>query len=140
MIETLTNFRELEEHVENSELNYREAVVDYYKTLGEKHGFTVRKDSTVIRYGVNLGRIDLIWIEPNITFTIEFGNLDEILKNLWCIIEFSPNLSVLLLSSKSGCKASDVVKLIQNSTILEKMREKFLVLDLTEKEVLYGVD
>ncbi len=137
MIDILTNFEELEKYVKNSELPYREAVIDYYKGLGENHGFTVRKDSSVIRYGINLGKIDLIWLEPNIVFTIEFGNLDEILKHLWCVLEFSPNLAVLLLSSKSGCKAPDVVKLIKNSSVLEKMSKRFLVLDLTEKEVLY---
>ncbi len=138
MIEILTNFEELEGYVKNSELGYKEAVIDYYKTLGKKHGFTVRKDSSVIRYGINLGKIDLIWLEPNITFTIEFGNLDEILKHLWRILEFSPGLAVLLLSSKSGCKATDVVKLIKNSDVLGEMRGKFLVLDLTEKEIIYG--
>ena len=140
MIEILTNFEELEEYVKNSELGYKEAVIDYYKSLGEKHGFTVRKDSSVIQYGVNFGKMDLIWVEPNITFTIEFGNLEEILKHLWRILEFSPTLAVLLLSSKSGCKATDVVKLIKNSDVLEEMRGKFLVLDLTEKEVIYGTE
>lgn len=136
MRDVIADFEGLMTYVEGSELNYREAVLDFYKNLGEKHGFTVRKDSTVIRYGLNLGRMDLIWVEPNITFTIEFGSLDEILKHLWRVLEFSPSLAVLLLSSKSGCKAADVLKLIKNSPLLADMKEKFLVLDLTEEEVL----
>ncbi len=139
MIDIIADFVKLEEHVKDSELSYREAVADYYKTLGKKHGFTIRENSSVIKYGVNLGKLDVIWLEPNITFTIEFSSLEEILKHLWRIREFSPELSVLLLSSKSGCKASDVVKLIQNSPLLEEMKDRFMALDLTEKEVVYYV-
>ncbi|MBN2014642.1 MAG: hypothetical protein JW778_05635 [Candidatus Altiarchaeota archaeon] len=136
MRDNIADFEGLAEHVEKSGLNYREAILDFYKNLGEKSGFTVRRDSSIIRYGLNLGRMDLIWIEPNITFTIEFGSLDEILKHLWRILEFSPSLAVLLLSSKSGCKATDVLKLINSSPLLEPMKKKFLILDLTEEEIV----
>ena len=136
MKEAIADFEKLAAFVEGSNLSYREAVLDYYRELGETHKFTVRKDASAIKYGVNLGKIDLIWLEPNITFTIEFGNLEDILKHLWRIVEFSPSLAVLLLSSKSGCKAADVLKLIKNSPVLASMRNRFLVLDLTEEEVL----
>jgi hypothetical protein len=111
-------------------------VIEYFQELGEKNKFTVRKDSSVIKYGINLGKLDLIWLEPNITFTIEFGGFKEILKHLWCIIEFSPSLSVLLLSSKSGCRAADVAKLIKNSPLLASMKDRFMILDLTEEELV----
>ncbi len=138
MIDIITDFKGLEEHIENSDLGYREAVLDYYKKLGIEQGFTVRENSSVIQYGINFGRIDLIWLEPNTTFTIEFGNLEEILKHLWRIMEFTPELAVLLLSSKSGCKATDVVKVIKNSPVLKEMRDRILAIDLTEKEVIYS--
>jgi hypothetical protein len=136
MKEAIADFEKLAEYVEGSHLPYREAVLEYYRELGEKNKFTVRKDASAIKYGVNLGKIDLIWLEPNITFTIEFGSLEDILKHLWRIVEFSPSLAVLLLSSKSGCKAADVLKLIKNSPVLASIRKSFLVLDLTEEEVL----
>lgn len=136
MKDIISDFEALAEYVESSDLSYREAVIDFYRELGEKHKFTVRKDSSVIRYGVNLGKLDLIWLEPNITFTIEFGSFEEILKHLWRIIEFSPSLSVLLLSSKSGCRAADVSKLIKNSPLLAPMNGRFMILDLTEEEVV----
>lgn len=138
MIDIITDFKGLEEHIENSGFGYREAVLDYYKKLGIKHGFSVRENSSVIRYGINFGRIDLIWLEPNTTFTIEFGNLEEILKHLWRIMEFTPELAVLLLSSKSGCKATDVIKVIKNSPVLKEMRDRILAIDLTDKEVIYS--
>ena len=136
MKEIISDFDALAEHVESSSLSYKEAVIDFYRQLGEKQNFTVRKDSSVIKYGLNLGRLDLIWLEPNITFTIEFGGFDEILKHLWRIVEYSPSLSVLLLSSKSGCKAADVAKLIKASPLLESMENKFMILDLTEEEIV----
>ncbi|MEA3255143.1 MAG: hypothetical protein U9Q22_04860 [Candidatus Altiarchaeota archaeon] len=136
MIDELTDFQGLDEFIKNSELNYREALIDYYKTLGEGLGFTVRKNSSVIRNGINFGRIDLIWVEPNITFTVEFGNIEEILKHLWKIMEFSPQISVLILSSKSACKPGDAVKIIEKSKLIEGTQDVFLVLDVTEKKVV----
>ena len=136
MKEIISDFNKLAEYVDASDLPYKEAVIEYFQELGEKNKFTVRKDSSVIKYGINLGKLDLIWLEPNITFTIEFGGFEEILKHLWRIIEFSPSLSVLLLSSKSGCRAADVAKLIKNSPLLASMKDRFMVLDLTEEELV----
>lgn len=136
MIQDLVNFQELENYVKNSELKYREAIIEYYKELGERLGFTVRENSSVIRNGINFGKIDLVWVEPNITFTVEFGNLEEILKHLWRILEFSPKISVLILSSKSACKSEDVVKIIERSKLMGGNRGIFLVLDVTEKRVI----
>jgi hypothetical protein len=134
--EVISDFNKLAEYVDASDLPYKEAVIEYYRELGEKNKFTVRKDSSVIKYGINFGKIDLIWLEPNITFTIEFGGFEEILKHLWRIIEFSPSLSVLLLSSKSGCRAADVAKLIKNSPLLAPMKDRFMILDLTDEELV----
>jgi hypothetical protein len=136
MKDMIADFDKLAEHVESSDLPYKEAVIDFYRKLGEEQKFSVRKDPSVIKYGLNLGRIDLIWLEPNISFTIEFGGFDEVLKHLWRIVEYSPNLSVLLLSSKSGCRASDVSKLIKNSPLLASMAGRFMILDLTEEEIV----
>lgn len=136
MKDIISDFNKLAEYVDASDLPYREAVIEYFQELGEKHKFTVRKDSSVIKYGINLGKLDLIWLEPNITFTIEFGGFEEILKHLWRIIEFSPSLSVLLLSSKSGCRAADAAKLIKSSPLLAPMKDRFMILDLTEEEVI----
>lgn len=136
MIEELTKFDELDDYVKNSDLKFREAIISYYKELGEKLGFTVRENSSVIQNGINFGKIDLIWIEPNITFTTEFGNFGDILKHLWRILEFSPKISVLILSSNSSCKAEDIVKIIEKSKLVEGYRNIFLVLDITEKKVV----
>jgi len=136
MIDELKNFEELEEHIGNSNLKYREAILDYYKKLGERMGFTVRENFSVIKNGVNSGKLDIIWIEPNITFITEFGKLDDILKHLWKLVEFSPSLAVLLLSSKSECKAEKVSELIEKSDITREIKNRFLILDVTEKKVI----
>lgn len=136
MIDELTDFEGLDEFISNSELKYREALISYYKILGEGLGFTIRENSSVIRNGINFGRIDLVWVEPNITFTVEFGNIEEVLKHLWRTMEFSPTISVLILSSKSACKPGDVVKIIEKSKLVEENRDIFLVLDVTERKVV----
>ena len=136
MIDELKKFEGLEEHRGNSNLKYREAILDYYKKLGERMGFTVRENFSVIKNGVNSGKLDIIWIEPNITFITEFGKLDDILKHLWKIVEFSPSLAVLLLSSKSECRAEKVSELIEKSDITREVKNRFLILDVTEKKVI----
>jgi len=136
MIDELKNFEELEEHTKNSDLKYLEAILDYYKNLGEKLGFTVRENSSVIKNGVNSGRLDVIWLEPNIAFAAEFGKFDDILKHLWKLVEFSPSLAVLLLSSKSECKAEKVSELIEKSDITREIKNRVLILDVTEKKVI----
>ena len=60
MIEKLTKFDELEDYTKNSNLNYRDAIISYYKTLGENLGFTVRGNPSVIKHGINFGRINMI--------------------------------------------------------------------------------
>ena len=119
-------------------LNYRDAIISYYKTLGENLGFTVRENPSIIKHGINFGRINMIWLEPNVTITVEFGNFENILGHLWRILEYSPELAVLVLSSKSGCKASDVAKLVEQSELLENKQKKFLIIDVTDKKVVYA--
>ena len=136
MIDELKKFEELEEHIKNSGLKYGEAILEYYKNLGEKLGFTVRENSSVIKNGVNSGRLDVIWLEPNIAFAAEFGRFEDILKHLWKLVEFSPSLAVLLLSSKSECRAEKVSELIEKSDITREIKNRFLILDVTEKKVI----
>jgi len=136
MINELKKFQKLEEHVKNSKLKYRDAILEYYKNLGESLGFTVRGNSSVINHGINFGKLDVIWIEPNIAFVIEFGKFEDILKHLWRLVEFSPNIAVLILSSNSECRAEKVSSLIQKSEILRELRDRFLILDVTEKKAI----
>jgi hypothetical protein len=78
----------------------------------------------------------MIWLEPNIAFAAEFGNLEEIYKHLWRILEYSPNMAVLILSSKSACKADEVMKIIEKSQLIGDRKNIFLVLDITDKKVV----
>jgi hypothetical protein len=136
----LENFQDLEkflrEESKESKLSYKAAILEYYKNLGENLGFEVREDFSVIKHAINLGKLDLLWVEPNITFTIEFSSLENLLKELVKIVEFSPSLSVLILSSKSSCKVRDVKKFMAESNLFQAFREKFLILDLAEKKVI----
>lgn len=133
MLSKLSDFTELECHIESSSLTFREAIIDYYAVLGERLGFEVRRNASVIKHGVNLGKLDLMWLEPNIIFCVEFGSFEEILKHLWRIQEYDPENAVLVLSSKSACKPADVKKTVENSSL----KDKVIVLDVSEKKVTH---
>jgi len=113
-LKEITDLASLNRYVKSSGLKMREAILRFYRELGEKSGYTVRENAPIIKNGINYGKIDLIWLEPNIAFITEFGNFEEIYKHLWKILEYSPNKAVLLMSSKSSCRAEDVDKVIEN--------------------------
>ncbi len=136
MIDDLKNLKGLREYIRNSNLRYREAILDYYKKLGERLGFTVRENSSVIKNGVNFGRLDIVWLEPNIAFAVEFGGFDEILKHLWRLVEFSPGIAVLVLSSRSECRANKVSELVEKSEITREIRSRVMILDVTEGKIV----
>jgi hypothetical protein len=137
MKEIIADFQGLEEHMKNSAAGFRESIIGYYKTLGEKHGFTIRENSSVIKHGVNFGKLDLMWLEPNIAFSVEFGPLGEVLASIWKLCEIKPEMAVLVMSSKSGCKPESMAKLIRGSELTTGMRNRFMVLDIAEKKIAY---
>jgi hypothetical protein len=134
MIELVSDVEGLMKHIKESELPFREAIIDYYSRLGESQGFTVTRNSSVIRNTVNYGRVDLIWVEPNIVFCLEFGVLDDVYKHLFKLIQLKPSLSVLLLSSNSQCKPGKVRDIISKTAELECIRGKSVILDVTGGE------
>jgi len=136
MIKDIRNFEGLERHIKSSKHEFREAIIEYYAKLGKELGYTVRENAAVIRYGINIGKIDLLWLEPDVLFAIEFHSYENLLKNLWKIVEMNPGLAVLVLSSKSNCKPQDVSKLINNSGITKNIKENFMILDVGEKKVV----
>ncbi len=135
-IKEITDLNSLDRYVSSSGLKFREAILRYYKELGEKLGYTVRENASIIKNGINHGKIDLIWLEPNITFTTEFGNQEEIYKHLWKVLEYSPKEAVFLLSSKSSCKAEEVDKIIEKSSIIGEKKKIFLIMDVSEKKII----
>lgn len=136
MLNKIADFSALERSVKASpDLKYKDAIISHYKRLGVSLGYTVRDNFSVIRNSVNYGKLDLVWVEPNIVFVAEFGALDEIYKHLWKIVEFSPASAVLILSSKSACKAEEVARIIEKSKMTCE-QAKFIILDVTEKKVL----
>lgn len=140
MIKDIRDFEGLDRHIKCSQHGLIRAVIEYYSNLGKRQGYTVRENATVISHGVNLGKIDLVWIEPDIVFVLEFNSVDNFLKNLWKIVEMNPELVVIVLSSKSNCKPGDVVKLIKNSEITKDIKENFMILDIGKKEVIEFVE
>ena len=136
MIKDIRDFEGLDMYIKSSKHGFRDAIIEYYAKLGGRLGYNVRENATVIRHGINLGKIDLIWVEPDVVFTLEFDSINNLLKNLWKIVEINPGLAVIVLSSKSNCKPSDVLKLIKNSRITKDAKENFMILDIGKKEVV----
>jgi hypothetical protein len=139
MIDKIADYAALEKSVKSTpDLKYKDSIIAHYKILGTSLGYTVRDNFSVIKNTVNYGKLDLIWVEPNVAFAAEFGSLDDIYKHLWRMLELAPKTAVLVLSSKSACKAEEVVKIIEKSKPTQDHANMFLVLDVTEKKVLKG--
>jgi hypothetical protein len=136
ILKEVTDLNSLDRYLKSSGMKFREAILRYYKELGEKLGYTVRENASIIKNGVNYGKIDMIWLEPNIVFINEFGNLEEIYKHLWKVLEYMPNDAVFLLSSKSSCKAEDVDKIVEKSSLVGEKKNIFLIMDVTDKKVV----
>jgi hypothetical protein len=134
MIELLTDFNGMREYVKKSGLKFKEALVEYYRQVGEKQGFTVLKDSSVIKNAVNYGKVDLIWVEPNTVFCCEFGLLDDVYKHLWRIMVLKPTVAVLLLSGNSQCNPRSVKDMVEKTPELKGI--EFIVLDVTAEKRL----
>ena len=134
MLKLLSNFTGLREHVKKSSLKFADALVEYYRQLGEKQGFTVTVGSSVIRNAYNFGKVDLVWVEPNAVFCHEFGLLDDIYRHLWRITVLKPALAVLLLSGNSQCSPQKVKEIVNRSPQLKGI--EFIILDVTAGKVV----
>ncbi|MCX6695247.1 MAG: hypothetical protein NTU61_02995 [Candidatus Altiarchaeota archaeon] len=136
MIELLTKFDELKNYAKNSKLGFKEAIVKYYKEVGEKQGFTVVEGSSVIKNTVNYGKVDLVWIEPNTVFCLEFGLLDDIYKHFFRVMQLKPSMTVFILSGNSKCSPDKVKEIIERTPELSAIKGKYAILDVTEGKVV----
>ena len=132
MIELLTDYTGLRDFIKGSELKFRDALIEYYRRVGEEQGITALKDSTVIKNAVNYGRVDLLWVEPNTVFCSEFSVLDDIYKHLWRIMVLKPSVAVLLLSGNSQCNPRKVKEIVERTPQLNGI--EFIVSDVTSGE------
>jgi len=140
MIDKISNFADLHKFVENSDFGLRDAIIEYYAKLGDDMGFTARKNALVVKRGFNLGKLDLVWIETNTLFCVEFGSFDNIYRRLWQVLEYKPNLTVIILSSKSGCRPDRVKELVAKSPLISELFDvgkSFIILDVSSDAVVY---
>ncbi|MBD3388597.1 MAG: hypothetical protein GF416_05970 [Candidatus Altiarchaeales archaeon] len=129
MKDAIKDMEGLREHMKSTDLKFREAILEYYRKLGEKQGFTVVQGSSAIRKAVNFGKLDLAWVEPNIVFTSEFGLLDDIYKHLWRVMVLKPCIAVLLLSGNSRCNPGRVKEIVEKTEELNDV--EFIILDVS---------
>ena len=137
MIELLTNFKELKDYAKkNSSLGFKEAIIRYYKELGEKQGFSAVESSSVIKNTVNYGKADLVWIEPNTVFCAEFGLLDDIYKHLFKLMQMKPSMTVFILSSNSKCAPERVKAILDKTPELFDIKNKSLLIDIAAEKTV----
>ncbi len=129
----LCNFEELGKYLKNSNLPFRDAILEYYASLGEKLGFTVRRNSLVVQHGINMGRLDLMWVEPAVVFICEFGEFENLLKQAWKAVEVSPGKIVVITSSKAKCSTKNVCMLVERSEVIGKIRPNFVIIDVNDR-------
>ena len=124
VVEELVDFSGLESHIKESGRPFRESVLDYFRMLGERQGYVVRENSSVIEHGLTLGKIDLAWVDVNTIFFCEFASLEN-----------NPERVVFVLSSKAKASSKAVEKLINESGIATPLRGRTVLVDVSEKEV-----
>ena len=129
MKELFSDFDGLKKHLKGSGLNFREALIDYYRQLGETQGFTALTGSSLIKNAVNYGKMDLVWVEPNVVFAAEFGLLDDVYKHLFRMMVASPGMAVLLLSGNSQCNPGRVKEIVEKTPQLKDI--EFVILDVS---------
>lgn len=128
----LPDFAGMTEFIKESRLPYKEAVVEYIAKQGESRNFTVRKYSSVVKHGVNLGKVDVAWLEPNTHFHCEFAKLEDALTGIVQSLEAGAEKIVLVLSSKGAVKPAHVKTLLEDSQILSSFKEKIVLLDVAD--------
>ncbi|MBU0762294.1 MAG: hypothetical protein KKD39_04660 [Candidatus Altiarchaeota archaeon] len=119
---------ELKKHMKDCKLPFKDAIIDYYRMLGERHGFTVLTNSTEIVNSLDYGKIDLVWVEPNIVFIAEFGLLEDIYRHLFKALVVKPSKACLLLSSKSKCSPEKVREIVSKTPELAGI--EFTIIDV----------
>jgi hypothetical protein len=134
MIELLTDFHGLKKFIKESDLKFKDALVEYYRRVGEEQGFTILKDSSVIKNAVNYGRVDLVWVESNTVFCSEFSLPDDIYRHLFRIMVLKPSIAVLLLSGASQLSPQRVKQIVGGTPQLEGI--EFVILDVSSGKII----
>ncbi|HHQ45402.1 MAG TPA: hypothetical protein ENN13_04615 [Candidatus Altiarchaeales archaeon] len=133
MIDVLSGFEALDRHVKSSSLNFKDAIIDYYKNLGKEQSYSVVENASVVNNGIDYGRVELVWVEPQVSFNLEFGKTEDIYKKIFLNLMLEPEHAVFILSSKSQCKPKDVAEIIRKTPQLAGLNT--VVLDVSGKKV-----
>ena len=127
--ETTLDFPSMRAHAKKKGLGLKEALMDYFSQLGEKQGYSVVRDTTVIKHGVDYGKIDLAWVEPDSVFLAEFGLPQDLFRHLFKVMVLEPAWGVLLLSSNSRCHPKYALDIVGATPQLSKT--KYVLVDVT---------
>jgi hypothetical protein len=128
MVDGIMDGAALKKHIKESKLKFSDAILDYYRRLGEKQGFTCLLNTSVVVNAVDYGRIELAWVEPSTVFTLEFGLPEDLYKHLFKVMVLKPAKAVIVLSSKSRCSPQKVKEMVERTPQLKGT--EFVIVDV----------
>lgn len=114
--------------------NFHDNLLSYYHSLGQKLGYSAAVNSSLLRHGLVLGKLDCIWVKerPVVAVEVEFGGREEVLRSLWKMLELGPELAVLVMSSRSRAAftIAELKTLFERSRLIKPLTQTFLLIDI----------
>lgn len=139
LVREITSFGALQkfvdEHKEN--LNFFECIKQHYFELGKNLGYDSKKDSSVLRKGINFSNVELTWASTEkvlAAFEIEFGSKEEMLAGIWKLIELEPQYAVLITSSKAkNFSLKEIEQILRHSHNHKFLETEFLLIEIDKE-------
>jgi len=133
LIRELTDFVSLQNFITENEGNLIELSKHYYCTLGTDLGFETYAPYALEQEDFSF-ELDIAWLigqAIEVAFEFEFGNIEELFAGLSKLFLASPELSVLVISSKAkGLSLESVAELAEK---YRKFSDNLLIIDLAKE-------
>lgn len=135
----ITSFGALQKFVsgQKDSLNFFESVKEYFFDLGKRLGYDSRKNSSVLRNGINFSTVDIAWSSAEkivAGFEIEFGNKEELLSGIWKLIELEPQYAVLITSFKAkNFSLKEIEQILRHSHNYKAVSTEFLLMEIDKE-------
>jgi hypothetical protein len=134
-IKYLTDFNSIQRFVNESNLQFRESLIEYFYQLAEKLGFEAKKNFVFSSNNLKFPAIDLVWLNAEqifAAFAFEFASKDSFLANLFKLNESKADYCIIITSSNAN-----TFKINEGKELLLKLKNvesKFLFIDITKEK------
>lgn len=136
LVKQITDFRMLQNHVLNSELGFKDAIVECYAVLGEQLGFEVKNPFELSLDGAIIGSLDLVWLDGDellSAFEVEFGSREEMLAALTKLLLSNAELAVLFSSSRVRTFTFGEIRNIAKAMVAAATVNALLLVDVSRE-------